>query len=451
MTQLHFLDTAETQLLIDLYHHLNEAKMNYCVLRNYETLPRALNGGDIDILVDRKDLEAVKSIVDELCVVHSGLCICDYKVTGNILRYCGYNFGWWGLPIDIFSKLEWKCYEYFPAVNVLARSTVYRNIVVAKDGDAYVSAFIKEILANGKDRKNYIEKARLHYLKEKDYYDNILQVYHGRKVALLLSQAITGESSISLNCLSKKCRMALIVNAIKKFNGRIIINKVLCGYRKCTRILKPPGYAVAVLGTDGSGKSTVIDGMSPVLGRALHNAVYHEHMRPNLLPSISKLFGKPIKEGPTTDPHRSKPSGFLGSLLRLSYYSLDYIFGWWFKIYPARVKRPTLHIFDRYFYDYYIDSYRGRINLPKWLIKFYGLFIPQPNLILCLGAEPEFIHQRKPEFAIEEVQRQVADLENFCKKSKRAVWIDTGCSIDESVNLALETITSKMAVRYERN
>jgi thymidylate kinase len=176
----------------------------------------------------------------------------------------------------------------------------------------------------------------------------------------------------------------------------------------------------------------------------------YEHMRPNFLPSIARLFCKPVKEGPTTDPHGSKPSGFLGSLLRLSYYSLDYVFGYRLKIYPALVRQPSLYIFDRYFYDYYIDSYRGKVSLPKWIIKFYGFFIPSPDIILCLGTDVETIHARKPELSIEEFKRQVKELKAFCKNNKKAVWIDTGCSIEESVDKALEAITSRMASRYEK-
>jgi thymidylate kinase len=170
----------------------------------------------------------------------------------------------------------------------------------------------------------------------------------------------------------------------------------------------------------------------------------------DLLPSIARLFGKPVKEGPVTDPHGSKPSGFFGSFLRLSYYSLDYVLGYWLKVYPALVKQPTLYIFDRYFYDYYIDSRRGMVSLPKWLIKLYGIFIPSPDVILCLGADAEAMHARKPELPLEEVKRQVKELQAFYKSNKRAVWIDTGCSIEESVDKALEVITSRMAARYAK-
>jgi hypothetical protein len=51
------------------------------------------------------------------------------------------------------------------------------------------------------------------------------------------------------------------------------------------------------------------------------------------------------------------------------------------------------------------------------------------------------IHARKPELPLDEVARQVADLRRFCEKNKRAVWIDTGCAIEESVDKALGAIT----------
>jgi len=108
-----------------------------------------------------------------------------------------------------------------------------------------------------------------------------------------------------------------------------------------------------------------------------------------------------------------------------------------------------MYVFDRYFYDYYIDPQRLRIKLPKWVLKLFGVIVPRPDMVLCLGASAEIIHKRKPELSLEEVRRQVEALRQFCDSNERAVWIDTGCSIDESVDQALEAIVSRMAARYE--
>ena len=95
-----------------------------------------------------------------------------------------------------------------------------------------------------------------------------------------------------------------------------------------------------------------------------------------------------------------------------------------------------------------VDPKRARINLPIWMIKRMMFFIPEPDLILCLGAEPKVIHDRKPELPLDEVIEQVSKLKYFCESEKKAIWIDTGKSLDVAVKQTLETIVNKMASRY---
>ncbi len=71
------------------------------------------------------------------------------------------------------------------------------------------------------------------------------------------------------------------------------------------------------------------------------------------------------------------------------------------------------------------------------------------SIILCLGTDPEIIHQRKPELLLEEIRRQVSELKDFCNQNPHAVWIDTGESIDKSTNESLKAIVTRMAHRYE--
>jgi N-acylglucosamine 2-epimerase len=56
-------------------------------------------------------------------------------------------------------------------------------------------------------------------------------------------------------------------------------------------------------------------------------------------------------------------------------------------------------------------------------------FAPAPDLILCLGGDPEKIYAGKPETSLEEVQRQMSALKKFCADNHKAVWIDTTKSV----------------------
>lgn len=196
---------------------------------------------------------------------------------------------------------------------------------------------------------------------------------------------------------------------------------------------------IAVLGTDGSGKSTILNAVVPKIEAETGKRVIVHHLKPDFLPPLGRFRG--VKHEPgyvCVNPHGSRPSGFLGSLFRLTYLSCDYILGYWFKVRSA-LRRGDIAcwIFDRYAYDILLDPLRFRIKLPKGIIGFYLKFLPKPDLVLCLGGDAKKIHARKPETSLEEVQRQVSELKKFCDGNNRAVWIDTTTSIESSCNAAM--------------
>jgi thymidylate kinase len=211
------------------------------------------------------------------------------------------------------------------------------------------------------------------------------------------------------------------------------------------------GTFVVFLGTDGSGKSTIISSITPLLSERTNGAIIVKHLRPGLLPPLARLKGHAGAPAvPVLDPHVSAPSGFMGSLIRLTYYTIDYVFGYWFNIYPGLAKSNCLYLFDRYFYDYLYDQRRSRISLPGWIVSLFSRIIPAPDLILCLGAAPSIIHARKPELPQREIERQIIILRKFCNETPKAVWIDTGKSLKESINDVLvdvEKVISRCTVK----
>lgn len=204
---------------------------------------------------------------------------------------------------------------------------------------------------------------------------------------------------------------------------------------------RPKGFSIAFLGTDGAGKSTIISHLTPILKELYPDSVYYEHLRPNKFPSIASLMGKKDEfNGPALNPHSKKTSGPFGSFFRWSYYLLDYTVGYGIKVFPKKAFTSCVWIFDRYYYDYRIDKRRTRVDLPDWVLKFGQWIIPEPDIIFCLGADPELIFARKPELTIDEVHRQVEKLKLFSLENKKAIWIDTSDSIEKSVEDVMLTI-----------
>ena len=186
---------------------------------------------------------------------------------------------------------------------------------------------------------------------------------------------------------------------------------------------KMRSISIAILGTDGAGKTTVINAVKGKLGQNGSCRIFYEHMRPNWLPALGVATGQREKGDGVivTDPHALKPSGFVGSVVRLAYYWLDYSLGYWIKTRPILKTSGQICIFDRYYYDLMIDPRRMRIELPSWILRFAFIWVPKPNLVICLGADPQVLYARKPETSLAEVSRQVKDLKQLAVKTKNAV------------------------------
>lgn len=199
---------------------------------------------------------------------------------------------------------------------------------------------------------------------------------------------------------------------------------------------------VAFIGVDGSGKSTIIKNVSLILKKQFNTNVFYEHMRPNLLPSIAFIFGKQnINLNHVNNPHASPPSSTIISFVRWLYYYFDYTFGFFVKVSIKKInKQPSIFIFDRYYYDYFIDPKRSRINLPNFILNLGQKIMPEPDIIFCLIANPELIFKRKPELPIKEIKRQIIEIEKFSIQNTNSVIIRTDQTISQSVNECLNKI-----------
>jgi thymidylate kinase len=444
------LHSNEYPFLTDLFNTINKLNITYCVLRNYDTLPYDTNGSDIDIFIDPNNFhmfhETIKNIAQkyggEIISVLNAYNVIDIAIMGN------YNGNNWGIRFDTFTYIGTNDCTILTNKFVIDRIELHNGIKVANYHDAIIVAFTKEIIGAKKYDKRYSDEAIKFFKKEKDIYKNeFLNVLPQNTVNNILTPLLMDEISFT-----KEISNALFTGYRKKhFEVRklaYLYDLYMIYKYKFKRLIVTPGFSIAFLGTDGSGKSTIIENIIPFLEKPLHNKILYSHMRPNMVPNIGMLFGKTMAANEIQNPHTAKSSGFIGSLMRLGYYGFDYIVGYWRLVHIRLAQKTTIWIFDRYCYDYLIDPKRTRINLPGWIVKGVIFFFPKPNLILCLGAKPEIIHERKLELPFDEVVKQVEKLKYFSDHEKKAVWIDTGKSLDESVNQTLKTIKSKMASRY---
>lgn len=443
--------TAIYNFLFLFFTTLNKNNISYCVLRNYESLPKSLNGSDLDILVAKKDINNFYNLLNQILEITSGKIITKYGIlTPRICILGGIGREWYGIQLDVHEGiLPYKTSSMFSANFILKRAKKYNNILVANDEDAVFIAFLKQILNNGVSTDRYLIGAKDAWLKNQHLYVPILKLFYSQKFLEKLNE-ILKQKNYNIN---KKDIKTLTILGRRSLTKKMSVKyrNFVSNLSRIRRFLSPPGFTIAMLGTDGSGKTTIINEIWKPLSQAVHQDIHYEHFRPNLLPSIAELFGEKKISTPVPNPHASQSSGLIGSLIRLFYYMLDYIFGYLFKVYPSLVKFSSVWIFDRYYYDYLIDPKRSRIALPSWSIKLMSLLIPKIDLIICLGTNANTIYKRKPELKLNEIERQVKALKDLQESQKRAVWIDTGKSLDVSIAEALTIIRDHMSERYNND
>lgn len=433
--------------LTQFFGNLNKENLDYFVYGEYSCLPKDTGGSDIDILVSLGDAPRILSILWEM-IDANDIRLASYYHTSNPNWFVRLITEEWGVQIDFFGGAHvWKTACYYNPEFLKPYVVHHNGIKVLDIHVGYYLDFFKEVIHLGKVKEKYMNGFIAEYRNNPQRRKEIEMMFGKATAEAIEFHVNNGTLNDSLPQLQKMMQNAISHGTRGK--------RVRLFFSKWKRLLHRPGYVLAVLGTDGSGKSTIINAITPWLNECFHHGVVYNHLRPNAIPDLGVVLGK--KEAPkkgeepkvNDNPHGLKPSGFVGSLVRWGYYMIDYTFGYMKTVWPHVATKSKVFIFDRYYYDYYIDQRRSRTSLPHWILRFGEIFVPTPDLTLCLGGDPKKIYERKPETSLEEVTRQTEVLRRFCDKRKKAVWVDTTLTPEESIQMAKQAIVEMLTPRFK--
>lgn len=199
------------------------------------------------------------------------------------------------------------------------------------------------------------------------------------------------------------------------------------------------GLMVVFEGTDGSGKTTIINNLPRALGgRFSEDEIVYYHWRPWFIKSPNKQSNE-NRGKVCSNPHGKKPYNTFVSFGKFMYFNFDYILGYWFDV-RKHLKVGKLVEFDRYYYDYYLDKQRYRLNIPDAVLNLFKPLIPKPAITFLLIGDAATLYERKKEVSVEEIQKQIDRLIENKERFANAVIIDVNQDVDTVVRTVAEEI-----------
>lgn len=210
-------------------------------------------------------------------------------------------------------------------------------------------------------------------------------------------------------------RRELIWNCIRRAPLKFVLDRKGSVARRLSRLTRPTGVVVALLGPDGAGKSSAIE----ALGSALKDAFNRQEVR-GFAPALSRLWNRTPRS--TAEPHGLPARSFSLSLLRAGYWL---IYNLWshVSLHLARA-RSTLVLHDRHFSDILIDPRRYRYGGPRWALHLNIWLMPRPDIVLMLDAPAETLQARKQEVPFAETARQLGLYREFVRALSNGHVID---------------------------
>ena len=196
---------------------------------------------------------------------------------------------------------------------------------------------------------------------------------------------------------------------------------------------------IVILGPDGAGKSSVIQGL---IGRLEQDGriVKMRHLKPQIL-----LPRRGAAVMIVVDPHGKPPRSALTSVVKILVWLME---EWYAYLFQER--KAELLLCDRYYHDLLVDPIRYRYGGPMSIARLIGTLMPQPRLWVLLDAPAEVLQARKQEVPPEETARQRQAYLSQVKKQRNYVIVDASQPLDKVITDVEHAITAAV-IEFEGN
>jgi len=425
-----------SEILVSLFRYLDSVEAKYCVMNNYENLPYVIIS-DVDIVLEKKFYNSLDSIVSQIAEENSvvitqkiwhGYNKCAYILSPLVIDTS------FRVQLDFFTDFSAKGYPgLLKSEIILGTRKRFSSFFIPDPAIEAIFIFMRRIIKNDMC-KAHADKLKVLLMQNKTKIGEILRGVFGEELGALALYIIQSGDIKLFSVNFEEYRRFL-----KKWSNRNISLFYQIKYglgqlkRVVSRLSHPVGFCVVLLGPDGCGKSTVARLVLERVSGSFHGGEI-KYWRPHLLPPMGKLKVWNPSEEPKANPrpHDHPKQNLAKSLLRFFYYLLDYLIGYFPKVYVAKVKKRLI-IFDRYYYDYLVDLKRYQFNIPNWLPGIFLPLIPSPDLTIYLDVDPTDLLNRKQELSISELGNQVQTFQKIVLKLPNAYVVKASRHIEDVV------------------
>jgi thymidylate kinase len=410
--------------------YLKNNNLDYVITNGYKDLfENSASENDVDILFKRINFTSIEKTIKDFCQKEDFKIVQIYHqevYAKNIFLYS--NKTQKILNLDIYGKLHKNNNEYFSEDRIFKNKTAYREISVLAKHQEFFHYFLKKI-SKGDLTKTVFEYLRNLYLQDQVKCSKTLKTQFkntGKKVEYAFIN-----DDLNAIVTIRKLILSDVIKGRTTFKYRLK-DKI----RIIKRVFHPTGISIAFLGPDGSGKTTVIDGLTS--SNLPFRKTDYFHLKP--------IYTKNKVSEVTSDPHKFKPYNKLKSYTKLLYFLYQYNLGWIKNIIPLKIK-SSLIIFDRYFDDLIVDNKRYRYGGQNYMAKFFRFFIKKPSLYFVLVTDATTIYKRKQEVAFTELESQIFKYKSLVD-NQRYFEIDVSESPSLIVKNVSRILMKKMNERY---
>lgn len=229
------------------FEELENNKIEYCVLRNYECLPEINESNDIDLLLRKENLVSFSSILSDISSIFNfkvilaerhnhGIRVFVYRRNPNLF-----------FKLDLHTDESWKGASYLTADEILCSRISYKCFYIPGPVHEAIVLLLSPLLSGGYVKRKYMDKIKLVISENKDDFVDIMTKIAGEASAMLITRTFElGE----IQQLDNKCgfiRKSIWLKTLQRRKFKQVLTSFEFLLFQLQRRLIPRGFLLEIV------------------------------------------------------------------------------------------------------------------------------------------------------------------------------------------------------------